>query len=286
MTSLQDHVNEVWVTDSVLLEKDDANGKTLLLVEGQDDEYVFKKLTCCAKCKVSREDGDNNIVEAIRKHNKYNKKGVLAIKDSHFDHIKARSLPPNVLTTDGYDLEVMILSTQALEDFAGSRLIGKDESSVEEFKSILRDRLFELGGLFGYVRFKSQQCPWVDRINVHQILQLLESSCELSLNDVVKRLKDCNPDLDETMFSQVELEELAKTFLSDLCRGHDMVVILSKIFAPLSIIYLGEKIIPGRPLAEQLLATFNPQHFRSTDLHRKIEDWQEDNKPYKVLPLH
>ena len=285
MTSLQNHVDEVYVTDSVLLEKDDANGKTLLLVEGQDDEYVYKKLTCWEKCKVAKEDGDNNIVEAIKKHNKYNKKGILAIKDSHFDNIMARTLPPNVLTTDGYDLEVMILSTQALEDFAGSRLIGKDENRVEEFKSVLRDRLFELGGLFGYLRFKSRQCPWEDRINVHQVLQLLDSSCEVSLNDVIKILKELILNLDETQFSQIELDELTKTFLPDLCRGHDMVLILSKIFVQLSSIHFGKKTQPGKHLANQLFATFNSRHFESTDLHKKIESWQEDNEPYSVLPV-
>lgn len=286
MNSLQDFVDEVYVADSVLLEKDDAKGKTLLLVEGPDDEYIFKKLSCFASCKVAREDGDNNIIEAIKKHNKHNKKSILAIKDSHFDHIMARTLPPNVLTTDGHDVEVMILSTEALEDFVDSRVIGMDEDKVEGLKSALRVRLFELGALFGYLRFKSQQYALADKINVHTIMQLLDSSCEFTLNDVVNVLRDCSQDLDETIFSQEELEELSKHFLHDLCRGHDMVDILSKIFTPLCIFHLGEKVNPGRPLAEQLLAIFSRQHFNTTNLCRKIEAWQNDNHPHKVLSVH
>ena len=237
------------------------------------------------QCKVAREEGDEKLIGAIKKHNQHNKKGILAIKDSHFDKLVARTLPPNVLTTDGHDLEAMILGTSALEDFAGSRLIGKDDSKVEEFKSLLRTRLFEIGGLIGYVRFKSKHRNWAKEIHVQTILQTLNASCELSMQDVISLLKQSNPDLDETIFSQKELQELKGAFLPDLCRGHDMVDILSRIFAKLSIIYFGKTTQPGKQLARQLFAIFNPQHFASTNLHKKISDWQEDNKPYKVLPV-
>ncbi len=286
MHSLRDQIDEVYVADSILLEMDDADAKTLLLVEGQDDEYVFKRLVCLENCKVSREGGENILIDAIEKHNEHNKKGILAIKDSHFDKLQKRVLPPNILVTDGHDLEVMILGTSALEDFVGSRMIGRDEEEIEKFKSILRTRLFELGGLIGYLRFKSQGCSLADKINVHTILQDIDKSCELPLNTVVSKLKFSYPDLDETKYTQTELEELAKASLADMCRGHDLVSILSIIFARLSKTILGTKINPGSPLAEQLLATFNFQHFRSTDLHKNIIAWQEDNEPYVVLPTH
>lgn len=284
--SLKDHVDEDYVADSILLEKDDALAKALLLVEGQDDEYVYRRLVCCTNCKVVREDGDDKLIKAIKKHNSRQTTGVLAILDSHFDNIRGRILPQNVFTTDGYDLESMILCTRALEDFVGSRVIGKDEESVEEFMSHLRIRLFELGAIIGYLRFKSQECSWADKINVHVLLRQLGPSCERSFNEFVERLKDSDANFDEAKVSQLELQGLIKNHLSDLCRGHDMVHILSIIFAPLSEFHLGKRVNPGAPLAEQLLAIFNPQHFRSTDLHRKIKAWQEDNKPYMVLHVH
>ena len=51
VNSLRDHIDDIYVAGSILLEKDDACSKALLLVEGQDDEYVFRKLVCCANAK-------------------------------------------------------------------------------------------------------------------------------------------------------------------------------------------------------------------------------------------
>ena len=221
--SLQEHVDADYIADSLLLEKDNVPlGMTLLVVEGQDDKTVFSKFVSKEHCKISVENGKNNLIQAIEKHNKLQKKGLLAITDSDFDMILGKSLPINVLSTDGYNLETMILSTEALEEYVHTTCKSENEIQIERFKPLLRTKLFKLGSLIGYLRLKSQQCAWGLTIHIHQLLQSLSPSCELPFSDVIDYLKNSYPEIDVSSISLAEYGELSERHLCHMCDGKDI----------------------------------------------------------------
>ena len=284
MDSLKDLVDEVFVADEILFDLDTvAVNETLLYVEGDSDAFVFKKFVNPSRCKIEIKEGDKNLVKAIEKHNAYQKKGILAIKDSDFDNICGYTLPPNVVSTDGHDLEVMILRTMALDHVIDARVRNESYGRVNEFKRAVRDILFKLGSLIGYFRLKSCVNGWGLKIEAGRFLKHLSSNCELSFKDAMREFQTRFPRVDISNLDEKEFEELYRNHSHDLCRGHDMVHILGQIFKKLAKNHFGKGYQPGSDLAEKLYLAFSESDFASTKLCRAIENWEDANDEYRFL---
>ena len=283
-TSLKDFEDAQHISDSLLFDRDQANGRIILYVEGDDDEFVYRQFICESQCEIVVQDGDNRLENAIKMHNQENRTGYVAIKDNHFDVLLERPVPKNILTTDGHDLEVMILRSEALDNVIDVRLRGKvRQERVIEFKSALRDRLFRLGSIIGYLRFKSCIGSWGITIEAGRILQHLTTDCELAFKVAVKEIESRFSDVDASQLDSEEFEKLYSRHPQHLCRGKDMVFVLSQIFDRMAKLYLKKEYKPGRDLAERLLLAFNDTHFRATQLYRQILDWQSYCTSRRIL---
>ena len=285
-TSLKDFEDAQHIADTLLFDKDHAQDKTILYVEGDDDEFVYKQFICEQQCEIIVQDGDCRLVNAIKMHNQENRSGYVAIKDNHFDVLLEHPVPKNILTTDGHDLEVMILRSKALENVIDVRLRGEDKEQQErviDFKSALRDRLFRLGSIIGYLRFKSCINSWGITIVVGRFLQHLTTDCELAFRVAVKEFESCFSEVDTSQLDSEEFEKLYSRHPQHLCRGHDMVFIFSQIFKRMTKLYLKQEYNPGNDLAERLLLTFNETHFRATQLYQQILDWQSYCTSRRIL---
>ena len=282
--SLKDYEDAQHIADTLLFDWDQANGRTILYVEGDDDEFVYRQFLCEARCEIVVQDGDNRLEDAIDWHNQNNRKGYLAIKDNHFDVLLKRTLPKNILTTDGHDLEVMILSTKALERVIDVRLRGNERPErITELISAIRDRLFRLGSLIGYFRLKSCCNQWKVKIKAYQFLSQLSSDCELSFADAVQVVSQSYPNIDISVVDQEEFENLYKGHKQHLCRGHDLVFILGQIFKRMTKMYLQQEYNPGGELDDRLMIAFNDSHFCATQLCQKLLTWDTKNSKHQVL---
>lgn len=282
--SLKDFEDPQHIADTLLFDRDQANGRTILYVEGDDDEFVYKQFICESRCKIVVQDGDNRLENAIEIHNQENRKGYLAIKDNHFDVLLERTMPQNILTTDGHDLEVMILRSKAFELVIDVRLRGIErEERVTDFKSAIRDRLFRLGSIIGYFRLKSCCNQWKVKIKAFQFLSHLTSDCELSFVNAVKVFSRSYPKIDISHFDEEEFEKLYSSHRHHLCRGHDMIFILGQIFKRMTKKYLQQECNPGGDLDDRLMIAFNESHFRTTQLYKKLCSWDSENCKHQVM---
>ena len=92
---------------------------TLLLVEGPDDDRVYRSFLDEARCKTVLCDGKPNLIGAANILQGYTINGWLGIADADFSAFTGEQLPPNVLATDDHDLEIMVLNTSALSELLG-----------------------------------------------------------------------------------------------------------------------------------------------------------------------
>ena len=123
-----------------------------LLVEGSTDALLFEKLTN-ENCKVLFSNGKDNAIRIMEILESSKFSGVLAIVDSDFwflDNITPQS--PNILVTDGHDLEIMMIFSDALEkvlaEFGSSR-------SIKNLGMNVRDLLIKLALPLGILRMLS-----------------------------------------------------------------------------------------------------------------------------------
>jgi hypothetical protein len=208
----------------------------------------------------------------------------LGIRDSDFDILNGTLLPPNTVSTDGHDLEVMILSTKALDHVVDIRVKGEDETSIEKFKSLIRTNLFELGSLIGYLRYISHQQGWGIDIHTYRLLNYMNQDCTLTLADAINAMKTTYPKFDESKISLSYFEELLASNAHHLCHGHEMVVILGEIFAKTSEKHFKKKINLGSDISDRIFLAFDRTQFQTTELFAKILDWESKNPSYKILP--
>lgn len=285
-SSLTDFVDGSYIAGEILLEKGDAPEKTCVLVEGQDDKFVFSKFISEMHCKIIDCNGKENLISAINILNSNSKTdGYLGIRDSDFDILNGTRLPSNTVSTDGHDLEVMILSTKALDLVVDIRVKGEDENAIDKFKSMIRSRLFELGSLIGYLRLVSHRNRWGIDIQTYRLLNHLDHDCSLSLKDAIEELKATDVQFDESQISIPEFEELLASNAHHLCQGHEMVVILGKIFTKLAKMYFKKKLNLGGEVSDRIFLVFDLSLFQSTQLYTQIQIWEEDNQPYKILTV-
>ena len=75
-------------------------------------EIVYRQFICEERCEIVVQDDDIRLDDAIELHNQNNQQRLFGDKGSIElgCAIRSRTLPDNILTADGHDLEVMILS--------------------------------------------------------------------------------------------------------------------------------------------------------------------------------
>ncbi len=272
------------IVSIVELKKGYDPDKTCLLVEGRDDKLVYKKFVSKDDCEIIDCHGKENLKPAIDSLDGTESiKGYLAIKDSDFDIFDGCSLSHNLMLTDGHDLEVMIMTTEALEHVIEVRIQGETEDRVNTFKSLIRARLFELGSVIGYLRFVSCRCSWGINIQTGRFLQHLNSDCKLSLGDAINELKTTHPEIDKSQIRSTEFKELSASHSHHLCQGHDMELLLSKIFSKIAKKHFRKKINLGSDLSDRLFLAFGQTLFQTTLLYKRIKEWEANNQPYRVL---
>lgn len=279
-----DNVDWQYVVGEVALLRVSDPEKTCLMVEGQDDVVVYKRFIDTKKCQITNCYGKKNLVPAISVLNQQKEiKGYVAIKDADFDVIESVLIEPNVLLTDGHDLETMIINSPAFDSFIEVQLRGKDSELVQAFKQELRNKLFQVGCVIGYLHMLSLKHQWGIKILPLEYISLLDSNYEMPLEGVIKSTKSRHAHIDESKCDFVEFETLFSTLKYYLCRGHDLIKLLEKLVGIIARKYWTEKVNPGGDIAEKLLLAFDAKVFRQTQLFISMKDWESRNQPFLIL---
>lgn len=288
-----DNVDGEHIAGQIVMERAGSPNKTLLLLEGEDDRFVYKNFIDKAKCDFIICYSSTALIKGISIVNsKGGINGYLGIKDADFDKLN-NFHESNILVTDGHDLENMICQSQALDNFVESRLLvdsknnkGIDSNLMHAINKDIRERLFYIGGILGYIQWiVIQNFREIEIKNAELLEENLDNQCHINLESCVRYLKKKHNFLDESKYSEDEFIELTSQYPYHMCcNGHILVFLLERhLFKKITKKYLKDERKPGTLVSQNLLLAYNYEIFQKSQLFNEIRRWENQNAPFRVL---
>jgi hypothetical protein len=262
---------------------------TFLIVEGDTDARIYEAFVDGANCQVIVGHCKSNVLQAM---NILANTGlpILAIVDS--DYWKLQSMPSpshNVLVTDTHDLETMMLRTQALEKVL--RELGT-KAKLEQFERTkgrsIRDVVLEAGMPVGLARWISERDGLSLKFkDIDFVLFIDIALVETNLTALVDTVlsNTTNPSISKNdLQAKISKEQVAMQLdVWHVCCGHDLVSILSIALQKAIGGRFNPKEVSKETVERHLRLAYEFEFFKSSQLYLAIHQWQEKNKPYKIL---
>jgi len=150
---MREFIDDNFVATEIRMRRSTFKG-TFIIVEGRSDERFYQKFIEEQECEFSIARGKENAVGAIEILDRDSFPGVLAIVDADFWRLENVTHPsPNLLLTDGHDLEMMMLKSPALEKLLIERCSKKKLKNLK-YKDV-EIILFRAGIEIAYLRWIS-----------------------------------------------------------------------------------------------------------------------------------
>jgi hypothetical protein len=249
-------------------------GTVFVLLEGESDIRLFRKLFNLDNCKVESIPGGNSKLEECVGElvNIYSL--IIGIRDADFIHLNKQGYSQkNMFLTDLHDIEMTIIS----EDSVFSALIFESTLIPKEEHSQLRNKI---------ITTVEQICllKWLNNLenlelNFEAGFADLISFVNLSIdfNQYFSRVLSKSPNAKITDLSTIilKIDTLKKSGPDpfQLCCGHDFVKAISQFIRAQGVTKsINDEIVSGA-----LRMTYTLDHFRKTDLQNNLLKWADLN---------
>jgi hypothetical protein len=285
---MKQHLTPHYIANTVRMMRPVYSG-TIVLVEGDTDARVYRRLVDETHCRVIPGYGKSNVLNALEMLEKTDFKGILAIADSDF--WKLNNTKPdsdNLLLTDTHDLETMIISSRALDavliEFGSERKIKRTGKRIV-------DMLLKVALPIGYIRWISSSKQEnlslrFKNLSFDTVIEVQGITMKTDIGKLISRVKkqSRNATLDEQKMKEI-LQELIRSNRYDpwhVCRGHDMVHILTfglrRVFGNRH-----ARSISYEQVDSILRIAYGRAEFSRTKLYVSIEQWEKTNPGYRIL---
>lgn len=284
--SVGKHIKGGEIAAEILMER--SLKSSFLLVEGTADKKFFRRFTEI-DCSITVCGGWENVIDAADSLIAAGFRRAIGVVDRDFSELVG--YPKHVeivLFTDHNDLEIMLLSSSALDTVLSQ--YEDDELRLkfdEKWKKSVRDVIFDASAFLGAFRVYSLRKRLNFRFDGMKYRFLNRTSFNLDKFKTVQHIFGrTNPVLKlscQKIVQEVEEELTSITLSRDICCGHDCVRILGRALRH----HLGNENSfdnenGAKQLEDILRIAFTWNDFRKTDLYKKIRDW-EFKSGHKIL---
>ncbi len=279
--TLIDYKDAGVVASEVIMTRQLHSG-SFLIVEGEDDYKFWSPRVASGVCELVVGNGKPNVEGALVRLDQSRFQGALGIVDDDFDSVQGRSRSsPNLVSTDGHDLECMLLRSPALErllaEYGGAKKIRKFETI---HGCTVRDALVERGLEFGRLRWLALRGGWPYPFGDRGLDRFLDEATWQVRRD------DLHAEVVRTgVFVSIEALRVTLAVLPvvdpwSICQGHDLIGILRIGLRKM----LGDlKPTKGvNDIAAMLRSAFDDQQIHGSHLGAAIRCWESANG-YQVL---
>lgn len=268
----------------MILSRASEKDKSALLVEGDKDGRIYRKITDPHHCRTFSSNNRAIAEEALGILKSAGQKGVLAIVDADTDHLtKKVSKNPDLLVTHTRDAEGILLQSQALRnvliefDIDGCFGVAPELAAISAVAPV------------GYLRFIIEQKQW--KVQTGRGLEFAKfvdpRTLQCDPSQLCKHMADLTSTAGITAAHyQIDLTALMAGGIDPykVARGHDATSLLAWAIP----IVAGKKRKDGALITPQVvesyLRTAYPDDaFAKCELYQKIEQWENKNLPYKVM---
>jgi hypothetical protein len=251
---------------------------TFLLAEGNTDLRLYSKFTEKDSVRIIPAHSKSNVIKAVNKMGARRDGKILGIVDRDIDELKGRNVSPPIFYTDYRDLEMMLITSTALEDalteYGDPDRIDKFQRQYGPIRKVIIESSYPLGLLMylSYLRGYNLNFKGLDfrtfidkrtlRMDIQKMVQAVISNTygsELSSRNVLKDL-------------QLQMAEHKDSQL--IARGHDTVDVLliglRDNFGSYNANMLNEGSLGGA-----LRLAYDSDDFSSTTLYKESRKWAE-----------
>lgn len=298
---MEQHITADRIANSIMQESKFADG-IYLLVEGAKDIRVYNRLFKKENVRIRQTYGkykQRDVYEILSKRGFESK---ICIRDADFLRVIGNKkfvidFSDNIFATDGHDSEVMMASSEALDNLLS--IVSTDEkikAFEEKLKIDIRSLVFELAKPIGYLRYANKQYnlglsfkpkrPDGNCIKFKKFIcekEFISLGPEKLINTVYEYSKAFN---DGVEAREVILEKFRKVSnlnipIIELVNGHDFSEILSIV------IKKGLKsesgLVQDKNSVESSLAlAYELRYFHRSNLYAAIKKWAEE-KNFDVI---
>ncbi len=245
-----------------------------IVVEGEDDVAVYSRFMEPENTVVKTSEGGNGrqgyanvetIVTEIK--TEVPVAHIFGIRDADYSLYNEKvTCPENIFLTDRRDLEMMLLESDSVRHALNEWM--------PDFETTL-DKCLPICRYFGYLRICNEVlnlgCKFHDHLKTtrfwdfqqHTLKDNWQDSCTsifISLSKGAGTKKDVEEFIEE--------KSLKKEDFHDICRGHDLLPLLSLMLVNVQV-YSVEKIM------QKMIQSYTQEDFAHTQLHARISQWQE-----------
>lgn len=278
------NIDSAYIISEVALLRNSDPNKACVLVEGGDDDIVYKRFINLNLCQIIICYGSGNLILSIKSLNSQESiTGYLGIKDADFDVINGTPPLENLFLTDDHDLETMICNSDALDRFIETRLRQEDRKKVDVIKKEVREKIFELSCLLGYIKLITDKNHWSLRRNLYQLLCHIDHNMEISFETCIIEISNIIGDIDISTCTQEHFDSMKSKYMYHLCNGHELITVLKELFPKVAKKHLAKKIYQNVTPDEGLFLAYEFSMFKKTDLYKSIKEWELNHKPFTIL---
>lgn len=275
------------IANEVLLIRNGFRGPVLLL-EGDNDEKLYRKFVGDSDIQIIPAWGKENVVEAISILESCDHvRGFLGIVDADFGHVDG-SIPDsrNIVATDDHDVEMMIVRTKAFCEVL-SELGSKEKIEAHVSESEIRRDLLEKSLVIGHLRYMSvSESLHLDFNNLKFESFVDRSSLDVDIEEMIRLVFESNstPKLqkEDVHGRLLRILERGDWDPYQICCGHDFIMILcialKKVLGSLS----GGDASP-RKIGVHLRLAYDSSDFNRTRLYSETKKWSEENLGFKIF---
>ena len=251
---------------------------TILLAEGNTDLRLYSKFIEPASVKVIPAHSKNNVMKAVIKMDHRKDERIIGIVDRDLDILKGHEVSPPLFYTDYRDMEMMLISSSALDDvlteYGDLERMEKFQKQNGGIRDVIIAAAYPLGILMylSYLRgynlsFKGLDFRnFINKRTLDVDLQRMVSEVigntmgsELSAKNVLRDLQN-----------QMEIEKDKQ----QIARGHDTVSILTiglkDNFGSYNSNSINENVLGGA-----LRLAYDSDDFMTTSLYSETKRWAE-----------
>jgi hypothetical protein len=260
-----------------------------LIVEGATDARIFKAFTDIQACQVIVAHNKDKAIQVLNILEKENFTGLLAIVDADFGVLEGITLSSsNLFLTDTHDIETTIIRSPALEKVLAEY---GSESKLNNFTRKLgkdiRLIILESGLPVGYLRWASLKNHLALRFEDLPFSSFVDSNTlAVDINKLIRTLKNHSQ---KPFLKEKDVREQVQNLKDDshdswhVCCGHDLICILS-IGLRKAIGSNNATEVRPEVIEKSLRLAYEISHFYMTQLYQSIRAWEQNNRPFKVLP--
>ncbi len=239
--------------------------KIIVLVEGEDDYRLFKKLFHQSNCIIDFiPGGKTSLLEGLTAILQIHRKSI-GIQDADFMHLETiENTTTNLFLTDFHDMEIVMLSQPEIY----SALLHEHAPHIEKERhtAIFNQKLSELR-FTSYLRFVNHIQDWqlnfqgisfAKAFNIQEII--------IDNNRISELILSQSPNAQEKEINNIKAKisemESPNHDILQLCNGHDLVKIIG--------LFIG---VNDKNVAQKIRTSYRSADFERTKLYQNISKW-------------